>query len=200
MNKTAEVIMAGTGGRGVLLSGLLLARAAMQRYKYVTWSPTYGAAMRGGSCECTVILSDDDITSPVLSHADTVLAIAANQAKPFEDRIKAGGLLITESAGLQGLAELYGLKLEREDIRRMEVPAIEMASHLGNIQSANLILLGAYLGATRVFPLEMLEEEVDRRLGRKKELRIGVTAMQVNKEALREGFILGEEFTSGARA
>ena len=191
MEKTAEVIMAGTGGRGVLLSGLLLARAGMQRYKYVTWSPTYGAAMRGGSCECTVILSDDDIVSPILSQADAVLAIASSQAQPFEDRVKPGGLLITEKAGLEGLAEMFGLKFKRKDITRLEIPAMEIASRLGNIQAANLVLLGVYLGATKALTLDTLEEEVDRRLGRKGELRVGVTVLQVNKEALREGFKVG---------
>lgn len=194
MEKTAEVIMAGTGGRGVLLSGLLLARAGMQKYKYVSWSPTYAAAMRGAECECTVILSDEEIISPLLSQADAVMAIASSQAKPFEHRVKPGGLLITESAGLQGLAEAFGLKLEREDIRRLEIPGMEIAARLGNIQAANLVLLGAYLGATKVLPLEVIEEEVDRRLGRKREMRLGVTAMEVNKEALREGFRLGAEF------
>ncbi len=195
MGKTAEVIMAGTGGRGVLLSGLLLARAGMQKYRYVSWSPTYAAAMRGSECECTVILSDDEIISPLLSQADAVMAIASSQAKPFEARVKPGGLLITESAGLQGLAEAFGLKLEREDIRRLEIPGMEIAARLGNIQAANLVLLGAYLGASKALPLEVIEEEVDRRLGRKGEMRIGVTAIEVNKEALREGFRLGAEST-----
>lgn len=193
MEKTAEVIMAGTGGRGVLLSGLLLARAGMQKYRYVSWSPTYAAAMRGAECECTVILSDDEIISPLLGQADAVMAIASSQAKPFEQRVKPGGLLIMESAGLQGLVEAFGLKLEREDIRRLEVPGMEIAARLGNIQAANLVLLGAYLGATKALPLEVIEEEVDRRLGRKGEMRIGVTAIEVNKEALREGFRLGAE-------
>lgn len=193
MEKTAEVIMAGMGGRGVLLAGLLLARAGMQKYRYVSWSPTYAAAMRGSDCECTVILSDEEIVSPLLSQADAVMAIASSQAKPFEQRVKPGGLLITESAGLQGLVEAFGLKFEREDIRRLEVPGMEIAARLGNIQAANLVLLGAYLGATKALPLEVLEEEVDRRLGRKGEMRIGVTAIEVNKEALREGFRLGAE-------
>ena len=193
MQKAAEVIMVGTGGRGVLLSGLLLARAGMQKYKYVSWSPTYAAAMRGSECECTVILSDEGIASPLLNQADAVMAIASSQAKPYEHRVKPGGLLITESTGLHELAESFGLKFEREDIGRLEVPGMEIASRLGNIQAANLVLLGAYLGATKVLPLEVIEEEVDKRLGRKREMRIGVTALEVNKEALREGFRLGAE-------
>jgi len=193
MGKTAEVIMAGTGGRGVLLAGLLLAKAAMQKYKYVSWSPTYAAAMRGSECECTVILSDDEITSPILSQADAAIAIASSQAKPYENRVKPGGLLITESAGLHEVAELFGLKLEREDIRRLEVPGMEIAARMGNIQAGNLVLLGAYIGATKVLPLEVIEEEVDKRLGRKGEVRIGVTVLEVNKEALREGYKLGAE-------
>ena len=149
--------------------------------------------LRGAECECTVILSDDEIISPLLSQASAVMAIASSQAKPFEQRVKPGGLLITESAGLEGLTEAFGLKLEREDIRRLEVPGMEIAASLGNLQAANLVLLGAYLGATKALPLEVIEEEVDRRLGRKGEMRIGVTAIEVNKEALREGFRLGAE-------
>lgn len=181
MAQRVEVIMTGVGGRGIIVAGWLLARAGMSRYEHAACATSYGVAMWGGSCECTVILSDDEIPSPILSQADSVIVIDASQAKPFEDRVKPGGVMIVESARLEAVAQAYGLKLEREDISIKQIPGIETAHRLGNIQIANLILLGAYLGLTQVVPLEPVEQALEERMGQKEAI------LALNKDALREG-------------
>jgi len=95
-----DVIMTGVGGKGVLTAGLLLAQAGMARYRNVLWFPSYQAAMRGGPSECTVILSDEDIASPILTQAQALVVMDSSQLRAFEGRVKPGGILITESAGL----------------------------------------------------------------------------------------------------
>lgn len=172
----ADVIMCGIGGRGVLMAGLLLARAGLQKYKYASWSPTYAGAMRGGLCECTVVLSDGEIVSPVVSQADAVIVIDPMVAMPFEGRVKPGGVLVVEAFGLTH-------EFKRSDIRVLKVPGLEMAQQLGNAQVANFILLGTYLEATKAVELQRIEEELERRLkgGR------GEALLSFNKRALREG-------------
>jgi len=133
MAERHEVLMTGVGGKGVLTAGQLLAQAGMSRYKYVLWFPSYQAAMRGGPCECTVVLSEEEIASPILSQAQSLVVMEPSQLKPFEHRVYPGGLLLIEEAGFSGEC--------RSDVNLVVVPAVETAVRLGNPQVANLILL-----------------------------------------------------------
>jgi 2-oxoglutarate ferredoxin oxidoreductase subunit gamma len=170
-----EVIITGLGGAGVLTSGTLLAEAATTKYKNVTWFPSYAISKRGGLCECTVVFSNDDIASPLLSQADGVIVAEAAQFKDFENRVRPGGTMVVEKAGLQA-------KTERKDIRVIEVPAIETAISLsGTSQSANLILLGAFVEATQTLPPELIKEEI------KKSFTSNEKAQKVNLEAFEKG-------------
>jgi len=173
-SKRYEVIMAGLGGKGVLLAGELLARAALPLYRYVSWFPSYTAAMRGGPCECTVIMSEEEIASPIVSQVDTVVVMEPSQLKSFAGRLKPGGLLILESTGLEE-------KVEREDVRVLKVAGTTAADRLGNPQAANLVLLGAYVEATKAVPLELVEREVERRV------RGSEKVLATNRAALQEG-------------
>jgi len=171
-----EVIMAGVGGRGVLMAGLLLAQAGMAEYDNVLWFPSYAGAMRGGPCECTVILSNDGIASPILPQAEAVIVMEISQVKRFENRIRPGGIAVVESTGLTE-------KMERDDIAVSYVPGIEKAVALGNAQVANLLLLGAYLEKTRVIDPEAIDGVLEKRLaGRGRE-----QLLALNKQALRDG-------------
>jgi 2-oxoglutarate ferredoxin oxidoreductase subunit gamma len=171
-----EVIMSGIGGKGILVAGQLLAEVGIQKYKYVTWTPTYFAAMRGGSCECTVILSSEKITSPLLTKAEVVIVFEPSQLKDFEVRVKQNGILITESTGL--------LEVKRQDIRIVKVPATETAVKLGGIMAANLVLLGTYVEITKVIPPELVEIEIEQKFsGDEKKLSL-------NKQAFRQGMLL----------
>jgi 2-oxoglutarate ferredoxin oxidoreductase subunit gamma len=169
-----EVIMAGIGGQGVLTAGQLLAEAAMVDYTYVTWLPSYRAAVRGGASECTVIFSREEIASFLLSQAEVVIAMAVSQLSIFLDRVKPKGALIFETAGLKE-------EMKRTDIQLFPIPAIEMANRMGNIQAANLILLGSYLEITKALPIERIHFQLEKKfVGRAR-------ALAFNKEALEKG-------------
>lgn len=149
-----EVIVTGLGGGGVLTVGTLVAEAATNKYKNVTWFPSYALSKRGGLCECTVVFSDDEIASPMPSQAEGIIVAEAAQFKDFESRVRPGGTMVVEQARLQA-------KAERKDIRVIEIPAVETAIKLsGNSQGATLILLGAFIEATNIISPELITEEL----------------------------------------
>jgi 2-oxoglutarate ferredoxin oxidoreductase subunit gamma len=173
----AEVIMAGVGGKGILTTGQLLARAGLAQYKYATWLPSYGYAMRGGACECTVILSDEEIASPMIPLADAVIVMGASYFKAFEGRVRPGGVMVFDTAGLEE-------GVEREDIMPIVVPATQMGVSMGDARVANMILMGAYVAATKVLPPQLVEDEIEKRMGE---------MAWLNKEAFRRGIRLVAE-------
>ncbi len=167
--------MTGLGGSGILTSGLLLASAAMTRYKNVTWFPSYAISKRGGLVECTVIYSDEEIASPLLPQATVVIVAESAQFKDFEGRVRSGGTAIVESAGLE-------VEPEREDIKVVKVPAIETAIHIvGVSQGANLILLGAFVELTKAIPPELIHAELEKTFAGKEE------ALKKNLKVFEEG-------------
>lgn len=169
-----DVIMTGVGGRGVLTAGLLLAQAALVKYKHILWFPSYQAAMRGGPCECSVILSDEQVYSPVLSKTQSLIVIDTSQFRDFVSRVLPGGVIITETEGLNTNSVPSNIKVYK-------VPAMSLAVQQGDIQGSNFILLGAYLEATGVLPLSLVEEELQKRFGSKKKV------LEANINALRQG-------------
>ncbi len=174
--RRGEVLFSGIGGGGVLLVGELAALAANAVYEHVVWFPNYSAAVRGGPCYCYVIYSDEEIASPVLSKLQTVVVLDPVQLKVGEGRVRPGGNLIVESTGLQE-------KVEREDIRVIEVPALEDARAIGNPRGANFIILGAYIGITQLLSPELIEGDLESRFGDK---------AGPNLEAFRYGLKLAE--------
>lgn len=172
--RRCEVLMAGLGGQGILVSGQVLAQAGAGIYQHVVWFPSYYQALRGGECECTVILSDDEIASPLLSQSDVVVVMEVSQLKPFEARIRPGGLLMLESTRARG-------KIDRPDVRVVLVPAVATADKMGASQAANMVMLGAYVGTTGAIPAELVEKELERRFtGR-------AAVLSRNKQAFAEG-------------
>ncbi len=176
--RQAEVIMAGIGGKGVLLAGQVLAEAASTIHRHVAWFPSYSAAVRGGPCECTTIFSDGPIASPLLWQAQTVVVMVASQLGAYEGRVRPGGLLVVETAGLPEPPP-------RDDCTVLPVPALEIADRLGALQAANLVLLGAYIGATDVLRPSLIQEALERRRGRWGDALAG------NLEAFRRGLEVG---------
>ena len=171
-----QVMIGGTGGRGILTIGRLLAEAGMTRYKHVSYFPNYGALMRGGDSQVTVILSDDEIGSQAIFNPEVALIMDLSFLKPLETRVKAGGMILVDSS-------VVSTKAEREDITVRYLPVTQKALDMGNMQVANLILLGAYLEATGAVPIEAIEEALDKRmLGTRRE-----ALLPLNKEALKEG-------------
>jgi 2-oxoglutarate ferredoxin oxidoreductase subunit gamma len=146
-----DVIMAGHGGQGIMLMGQLLAYAAMLEGKHVTWMPSYGPEMRGGTANCTVVLSDEPVGSPVVSRPQAVVAMNIPSFLKFEPVVKEGGILIYNSS-------LIKLESERNDILKIAVRATETAAELGNIRVANMVALGALIAATKVVSMDSAME------------------------------------------
>lgn len=182
------VIAAGVGGSGVVWVGTLVARAGLRKYKYETRFPNFSAQMRGGPCECTVILSETPILSPLVARGDALLILNNSQLPFFQERVRPGGVLILESTGLQA-------KLERNDVRLFEIPAIEIATSMGSSLVSSMILLGVYVQATNIFPPEFIERELEARFGI---VETGVSAsgkealLTQNLEAFRRGLELAK--------
>jgi 2-oxoglutarate ferredoxin oxidoreductase subunit gamma len=141
-----DVMIAGFGGQGVLLAGKLLAHAGMLEGKHVTWFPSYGAEIRGGTANCTVIIADHDIGSPVVVHPSAMLVLNEASFLKFEQRIKPGGLLFLNTS-------LVKHPSSRPDITRIDVRANDIADELGDIRIANMVMLGAFLRRTGVVTL-----------------------------------------------
>ena len=172
-----EIILSGLGGKGVLSLGQLLVQAGSLKYGHVSYYQAYTTLMRGGSCECTVVFSDDPIASPLLDQAGTVIVLEASQAAAFEGRVSPGGMIFLESTGLTH-------KIDRNDIKALQVPGVNIAVEEGSVQAANLVILGYYIGATKALPPDLIEEELHKKFAKKE----GVLAS--NRKAFRRGFDL----------
>lgn len=142
-----DVMIAGFGGQGVLLAGKLLAYAGMLEGKQVTWFPSYGAEIRGGTANCTVIISDREIGSPVVQQPSAMLILNDASFVKFESRIQSCGNLFLNTS-------LVVRPSSRGDIARIEIRANDIAEELGDIRIANMVMLGAFLRKTGVVSLE----------------------------------------------
>ncbi len=170
-----NVVIAGFGGQGVMLIGELLAHAGMDEGKEVTWMPSYGPEQRGGTANCSVVIANEPIASPILTNPQTAIVFNVQSFDKFEPVIEQGGLLILDST-------LIEKKSARSDLSVVYIPATDIAMELGNSKFTNMVLLGAYLG--RVAPISM--ESVHGALpifltGKKADL------IEVNKRALQAG-------------
>jgi 2-oxoglutarate ferredoxin oxidoreductase subunit gamma len=171
-----ELMIIGTGGRGVLLIGRLLLEAGINKYKHALFFPNYAPAMRGGESECTVVLSNNYINSPVMFNPYFALAMTSSSLQLIEDRIKSGGSLILDGSVISD-------EIKRNDIKTYRIPATEKAVELGGNQAANMVLLGAYLECTKAISLNFVEDALDRRLQEESKKPI----LTLNKMALNEG-------------
>ena len=133
-----EIIIAGFGGQGVLSMGKILAYGGIMQDQEVSWLPSYGPEMRGGTCNVSVILSDNKISSPILSRFDTAIILNQQSMDKFEKQVKPGGLLIYDTNGITRHPE-------RTDITVCRIDAVEEAAKLGNAKAYNMVVLGAYL-------------------------------------------------------
>ena len=174
-----EIILAGFGGQGVLLIGKLLAYAGMQAGREVTWMPAYGPEMRGGTCNCTVVLSDAPIGSPISKSPHGLIALNLPSLDKFEDAVRPGGIITVNTSLINRLPR-------RADLTVVAVPANEVAIECGNAKAANMVALGAYLGASGVAALEQVKVIVAESFAGKPAL------VAVNHAALTRGFALGQ--------
>ena len=148
---THEIICAGFGGQGVMLIGQLLAYGGMIEGKAVTWFPAYGPEMRGGTANCSVVISDQPVGSPIVSEPDGIIAMNRPSLEKFKLAVKPGGVIVYNSSMIEAVPEIPGLKT-------FPVPTNEIANELGNDKVANMVALGAYLGLTKIVDLSSIEE------------------------------------------
>jgi|GEM_PF-55168 len=141
---TEKIIFSGSGGQGIMLMAKVLAQVAMQAGKFVTWLPSYGAEVRGGTARCMLVISDEKIGSPFIILADTLVAMNEPSLKKYSPNLKKGGTLVINTS----LAQAGSLDLK--DIKLVKIAATEIAVELGNIKVANLVTLGAYLASKKI--------------------------------------------------
>ncbi len=170
-----KTVIAGFGGQGILSMGLNLAEAAMRDGKNVTYLPAYGAEVRGGTANCTVAISDDEIASPVASSPEFIIAMNQPSAVKFQNQLQSGGLFFLNSS-------LVKMQILRGDITLVSVPANDMADGLGNARSANMILLGAFIKKTGLVSLANVIDALRFTLSSKKKL------VEINEKALQAGY------------
>ncbi len=170
-----EIIFSGFGGQGALFAGQLLAYAALDAGLQVTWIPSYGPEMRGGTAHCTVVVSDESIGSPLVRRPAAVVALNLPSFEKYEPLVKPGGMLVYNQS-------LIPAEPARTDIRYIAVPANVIAEELGNVRQSNVVLLGAYLAAAGFLPLAAVETALDQHLPQRQR-----RYLESNKEALRRG-------------
>ena len=178
---TNKMIFAGFGGQGVLLMGFLTALTAMRQGKNVTYLPAYGAEVRGGTANCTVVISDEEIASPVASNPDFVIVMNNPSLVRFANMIAPGGTLLINSSLVHG-------EIKRDDVTVVPVPLNELAHELGENRSANVIMVGALAQATGVLTIEALKEALaETGLGKKpKVLELNRRALEVGAKSARQ--------------
>lgn len=172
---THQIIMAGFGGQGVMSMGKILAEAGLKEGKNVSWLPSYGPEMRGGTANCSVIVSDEPVGAPTVTEATAVIAMNKPSLDKFEKDVISGGVLLINSS-------LIDKKATREDIKVYYVPANDIAAELGTDKIANMVMLGAYLKASDAAKEDTIMEYIAEVFSGKK-----ASVIPLNKEALKRG-------------
>ena len=170
-----EIIVAGFGGQGVLFAGQLLTYAAMDEGLHVTWIPSYGPEMRGGTANCTVIISDEEIGSPMVSRPSAVIAMNLPSLDKYEDKVKDGGVLVVNQS-------MVDRDVHRTDIYVAMVPANTIAEELGDKRMTNMVLLGTLLANLDVLPVAAVEKALKEHLPERHH-----KLLPLNKEAIQRG-------------
>ena len=170
-----KVIIAGFGGQGVMLMGQLLSYTATAKEMNTLWFPSYGPETRGGTANCSVTISETNVNSPVISTPDSIIIMNKPSLDKFQPKLKNGGHLFLNTSLVKDV-------VLREDVNIHNVPANDIAIELGNLQVANMVMLGAYLEVTKVFDPESILEVLKKKFTGTKAKFIGI-----NKKALEAG-------------
>jgi 2-oxoglutarate ferredoxin oxidoreductase subunit gamma len=182
-----EFLFAGFGGQGVMFAGQVVAYAAMDTGKEVTWIPSYGPEMRGGTANCTVVVADEEIGSPLVNNPPAVVVMNLPSLDKYEPLVKAGGVLVVN-------ASMVDREVQREDITSVAVPCNEIAEALGDRRMANIVATGALLALLPVLTLEAIDAALTAHMpGRHKHL------LPKNFEALRKGAEFAKEHARKAK-
>ncbi|MFN2105816.1 MAG: 2-oxoacid:acceptor oxidoreductase family protein [Candidatus Promineifilaceae bacterium] len=175
-----SIIISGFGGQGALFSGQVLAYAAMDSGKHVTWIPSYGPEMRGGTAHCTVIISDDPIGTPLVDRPDIAIVLNGPSFEKYDPLVLPGGLLAVNSSIVDHVSR-------REDIEIVEIEANQIAEELGSVKMMNMAMVGAMLARRPVFDLACVEQALRDHLPASK-----AHLLEKNLQVLRRGFAVGD--------
>ena len=159
----SEVMFAGFGGQGILLSAKILAHTAMEAGYEVIWIPSYGPEMRGGTAYCMVIMSDRPIGSPIVKNPLHLVAMNRPSLEKFAPEVKPGGVVLINSS-------LIPVRSERDDVDEILVPVNDIAIEAGSVRSANIVALSAFVARSGILPIEGLRESVKNEFARKAKL------------------------------
>jgi 2-oxoglutarate ferredoxin oxidoreductase subunit gamma len=178
-----DVIVAGFGGQGVLLIGNLLAYAAMEEDRHVTYMPVYGVEMRGGTANCTVVISDQEIGSPVIHHPVNAVVMNKPSLLRFGPMVQPGGRLFINSSLIDSTETDY------PETKTILIPTIELAAKAGDQRLANMTMLGAMIEETKVLSQEAVVKAFSRALDKRyhKMIPINTTALEEGARYIREG-------------
>jgi len=178
-----ETVFAGFGGQGVLMMGYIFAHSAMNAGYNVTYIPSYGAEVRGGTANCTVVVSDDEIASPVASEPHHIIIMNTPSLHTFQNRVAAGGSLFLN-------ASIISVEPARNDVDIFKIPAADIASELGNSRAANTVIMGAFLKKTALIQPDIYLKSLREVMGSKKK-----SLIELNGKAFKAGY----EFTEAER-
>lgn len=170
-----EILIAGFGGQGVMSMGQLIAYAGMKEGKHVSWLPSYGPEQRGGTANCAVVVSGEQVGSPLVSQPTTAIVLNNPSFEKFERIVRPGGLLIVN-------ASLITKTSQRTDIKVLNIKATELANEIGNTKVANMILLGAFLEETGILSDSSILEALKKVLSPEKH-----SLLEINRQALELG-------------
>ena len=170
-----KIILSGFGGQGVMFIGKVLAYAAMEGDLEVCWIPSYGPEMRGGTANCSVIISDEEIHSPVIELADAAIVLNQPSYEKFLPRIKPGGVLVLNSSIVEN-------NKARNDMQIISIPATEIANEMGKPALANMVCLGALVTKLKLLNIDSLQKAMDAVVGKKKP-----ELYEANIEAIKKG-------------
>lgn len=173
------VIFAGFGGQGILLAGKVLARAAMEKGFEVTWLPSYGPEMRGGTANCTVVIADEPVGSPIVDSPQILVAMNGPSFERFAPKVAPSGTIVANSS-------LISQRASRGDVRTLFIPMNDIAQELGEPRCANMVALGATVKALGLLPLAAVIAAMEEELGARGREKL----LAVNREALLRGYSL----------
>ena len=175
-----QILIAGFGGQGVLFAGKFLANKGLIEDKQVSWLPSYGPEMRGGTANCSVIVGDEPVGSPIVNEPNTLVAMNLPSLKKYENAVVPGGLILVDSS-------LIAAKVERDDVRVCYVPATELAKNAGFATLANMILMGKLLEESEDMSFDNTEDALKKVIPARK-----MNLLDVNLQALKTGYELAE--------
>lgn len=175
-----SLLVAGFGGQGVMLIGKTVGYAASKADKFVTFSPAYGSEQRGGTANCTIVISDNEIYSPIKGLVDTLIVMNELSYQKFSPKVKKGGTLIINSS-------MVTSKCERDDINTYYIPVGDIAAELGNALVANIVMLGSYIGISEDLDKEKVLDIVKDNLKDKPKL------IDINISAFNKGIEIAKQ-------